>query len=333
MNSIIILYIYFIASLCKSKLLDVEDFTFYFNSKSYEITTTKLKIPLNDTNINIDLEQLKIDIIDNNEMLIFTLDIINDSNWNEISLISSMADFTKIEYKNYIAIDKALNLHDAQLYCSKYYYANLASINHNNSEIINKLCNMLPNDNCNVCQRPNLLYRTSFIQVNLKLDYEDAENYCFEKFGTHLAQYNDDDDNVNNMISVCNDEPCWINNRLINNDGTITEIGGIAQTQSVFLCNRYLDIDIDAKRRQLINVWDEYINYPQYQSAEASSQEAGQYESGEYDYGYDHGYDQQPNPQQQQQQQQQPHPIYGHYPMMNPRLRMMHMMQMRKMMI
>ena len=146
------------SSTSSQQLLDVDDYSFYFKTSHYEFTeiTPNHEISIeNDVNLNIDINKLTIDFIQNKESVL-SLDISNDDDWNEISIISSIDNdndndhISTIEYDKYIAIDKSLNYNDAQLYCNQYYYGNLVTITTSKeNSVISKLCTMLPsNKNC-----------------------------------------------------------------------------------------------------------------------------------------------------------------------------------------
>ena len=83
----------------EQNILDISDFTFYYQTYhySFDSLSTETQIIYNDdlqTNITIDFDDKIISlIIDNNQ----SFNILNDNEWNEISLISSIEEDINID--------------------------------------------------------------------------------------------------------------------------------------------------------------------------------------------------------------------------------------------
>eukprot|EP01083_Nonionella_stella_P133451 405702_1 len=104
MNATVFLFLC-ILSICtsSSNVLDINDYSFYLNTYHYDLETTQQDITLADhIHLSIDLEHLIIDITTDHDHA--SLEITNDNDWNQISLISSVDNYTKIHYEAYIAI-------------------------------------------------------------------------------------------------------------------------------------------------------------------------------------------------------------------------------------
>eukprot|EP01083_Nonionella_stella_P017077 47709_1 len=112
-----IIILFSIILICNSsKILDIADYNFYFTTNHDDRPSTTQNIPLNNDNIdlNINLIDFTINIMNTKtDTSLLLLDILNDNDWNEISLISSIDNYTTIEYQPYIAISKLLNYNNA----------------------------------------------------------------------------------------------------------------------------------------------------------------------------------------------------------------------------